>query len=577
MTHRAANNRSPQKNGGPRGSEAKCPAAQEHLHQADKDPSPEATKEIAALNAIAATVSGARDLQALLHGTLRQVLDVLQLPAGWIFLHQDGEERLTLAEQQGLSPAFALEEETLPLGDCACAEVLRTGQARLVSDMTACPRLSTAVVQAEGLIVHASVPLKSKNQVMGIMNVATRDARLLDGCSLQLLTAIGHQIGVAIENMRTLEPEGPLQGELAHRERATLRSVMDSMVDGLILVDTGGKINYWNPRAWEFLGIPAAAASGQPALGIARRIALGSRQPQQVSQQLVDAMLHFQSFPVIEYELMHPQHRVLQSLFFPINGDQGEDLGYGITLRDVTRDKELDKMKLQLLSTVSHELRTPLASIKGFTTTLLRQDVQWDEATRRDFLHIIDQESDRLSELVSNLLDMSRIEAGALSIDKEDVQIQTLLQETIEAIRMQTSRHSFVLEVPTGLPRVLADPRRIRQLVHNLLDNAVKYSPDGGQVTVRARPTSQHLTVSVSDQGMGIPTQQQKRVFERFFQVDNAPTRRVGGSGLGLAICRGIVEAHGGRIWFESEPGRGSTFYFTLPWRQSSSAEAEGP
>jgi signal transduction histidine kinase len=171
---------------------------------------------------------------------------------------------------------------------------------------------------------------------------------------------------------------------------------------------------------------------------------------------------------------------------------------------------------------------------------------------------------------------VSRIEAGALSMEKEDVQIHTLLQEAIEAIRIQTSRHSFVLEAPTGLPRALADPRRIRQVVHNLLENAVKYSPDGGQITVRAKPASQHLTVSVSDQGIGIPRQYQNRVFERFFQVDSASTRRAGGSGLGLAICRGIVEAHGGHIWFESDPGRGSTFYFTLPWRQSSSASVEG-
>jgi PAS domain S-box-containing protein len=560
MAESALNPERQQKNRDAGDPQAGIAATQERLPQADK--------ELAALNAIAATVSSSRNLKELLHGTLRQVLEVLQLPAGWIFLHQRGEDHLTLAAQQGLSPAFALEEQTLPLGDCACAEVLRTGQARLVTDMVACPRLSTAVVQAEGLMVHASVPLKSKNQVLGVMNVAAGDVRHLDDRSLQLLTAIGHQIGVAIENVRTLA--------LTHRERATLKSVMDSMVDGLILVDTQGKINYWNPRAWEFLGIPAAAAIGRPALGIARRIALGSSQPRQVSEQLVDAMLHFQTFPVIEYELMHPQHRVLQSLFFPISGDQDEDLGYGITLRDVTREKELDKMKLQLLSTVSHELRTPLASIKGFTTTLLREDVRWDEQTRRDFMQIIDQESDKLSELVSNLLDMSRIEAGALSMEKEAVQIHALLQEAIEATRPRTSRHSFVLDAPAGLPRVLADPRRIRQVVHNLLENAVKYSPDGGQVTVRAKPTSRHLTVSVSDQGIGIPKQYQSRVFERFFQVDSGSTRRVGGSGLGLAICRGIVEAHGGHIWFESAQGQGSTFYFTLPWRQSSSARVEG-
>jgi signal transduction histidine kinase len=160
---------------------------------------------------------------------------------------------------------------------------------------------------------------------------------------------------------------------------------------------------------------------------------------------------------------------------------------------------------------------------------------------------------------------MSRIEAGALSIDKEPTDIHKLLQEAIEAARLHSAIHSFVLHVPARLPRILADSRRIGQVVSNLLQNAVKYSPDGGEITVSVRPSPQHLTVEVSDHGVGIPREFHDRVFERFFQVDSGSTRRVGGSGLGLAISKSIVEAHEGRMWFESEPGQGSTFYFTLP------------
>jgi PAS domain S-box-containing protein len=524
-------------------------AADESLRQAEK--------ELAAMSAIAATVSGSLQLSVLLDDTLAKVLEVMQLEAGWVFLREGDGDDLALAVERGLSPRFVEEESTLPLGNCACREVLRTGRALIVGDMLACPRLSPEVVQVEGLRVHASIPLKSKNRVLGVMNVASRDPLYFHSRNLELLTAIGQQIGVAADNARTLEN--------TRRERATLKSVMDSMVDGLILVDTHGKINYWNPRATEFLGIPAAAAMDRPAMGVARRIAMGSTNPEQVSEQLADGLLHFQAFPVIEYELLRPRHRNVQSLLFPIRGDQGEDLGYGITLRDVTGEKELDKLKLQLLSTVSHELRTPLASIKGFTTTLLREDVQWDEKAQRDFLQIIDAESDRLTELISDLLDMSRIEAGALSIEKERIDIHELLQEAVEATRLHGAKHSFVLHAPAHLPRILADSRRISQVVRNLLQNAVKYSPDGGEITVKVTSSSQHLTIQVSDRGVGIPREYHDRIFERFFQVDSASTRRVGGSGLGLAISKSIVEAHGGRIWFESEPGQGSTFYFTLP------------
>jgi signal transduction histidine kinase len=235
-------------------------------------------------------------------------------------------------------------------------------------------------------------------------------------------------------------------------------------------------------------------------------------------------------------------------------------------------------MKSQLLSTVSHELRTPLASIKGFATTLLRQDVKWDEATQRDFLRIIEEETDRLAEIIDNLLDMSQIEAGALRIAKEPVQLRQMIREVVDEMRMRTEAHYFVVDLPAELPRVLIDPRRIRQVLHNLIGNAIKYSK-GGQITVACEVESDRrgepgrMVVSVADQGEGIQPQFIDKIFERFFQVDGASTRRVGGSGLGLSISRGIVEAHGGKIWVESVVGQGSTFRFTLPLASDEASE----
>jgi signal transduction histidine kinase len=167
---------------------------------------------------------------------------------------------------------------------------------------------------------------------------------------------------------------------------------------------------------------------------------------------------------------------------------------------------------------------------------------------------------------------MSQIEAGALRIAKEPTQLRQLIREIVDEMRMRTEAHYFVVDLPAELPRVLIDPRRIRQVLHNLIGNAIKYSK-GGQISVACEVEADHVVVSVADQGEGIQPQFIDKIFERFFQVDGASTRRVGGSGLGLSISRGIVEAHGGRIWVESVVGQGSTFRFTLPLAPNEAGE----
>jgi signal transduction histidine kinase len=226
------------------------------------------------------------------------------------------------------------------------------------------------------------------------------------------------------------------------------------------------------------------------------------------------------------------------------------------------------------LSTVSHELRTPLASIKGFATTLLREDVEWEEESRREFLSIIDEESDRLTELIGNLLDMSRIEAGTLRVEPEPTDLGPIIQETASEFQMLTHDHRIEILLAPTLPLVMADPRRARQILRNLVENAIKYSPQGGSITIAASADANSVQTSVTDQGIGIDPSHLDSVFDRFYQVDSASTRRVGGSGLGLSICKAIVEAHHGAIWVESQWGRGSTFYFTFPLALSS---AESP
>jgi two-component system, OmpR family, sensor histidine kinase KdpD len=235
-----------------------------------------------------------------------------------------------------------------------------------------------------------------------------------------------------------------------------------------------------------------------------------------------------------------------------------------------TRLAELDRLKTDFVSMVSHELRTPLGLIKGYTGSLLQPDLVQDEETRREFLTVIDDETDRLTELVSNLLDMSRIESGGLRVDPHPTELGRLLEASSARLRVREPDRPLALDIASELPSVLADEQRIAQVLDNLLTNAARYSPPNTQIGLRARAVNGSVEVAIQDHGPGVPDDKREQVFDKFVRLDNQP----GGSGLGLAICRGIVQAHGGRIWVEANPSDqgGSTFAFSLPALQHSQA-----
>ena len=227
--------------------------------------------------------------------------------------------------------------------------------------------------------------------------------------------------------------------------------------------------------------------------------------------------------------------------------------------------EELDKLKDSLLSTVSHELRTPLAIIKGYSTMLVDYDRRLKSVEKRGCLQSIDRATDRLTELVDHLLDMSRLEAGLLRLDKQPTAISKLMEQTVAEAKLRAPSREIVLKLTKRLPMMDIDARRIRQVLDNIIDNAIKYSEEGTRVVIQTRQMESELQVSVADQGIGIPAADLERVFDRMYRIEQRLTPETGGVGLGLAICRGLVEAHGGRIWVESKLGRGSTFCFTLP------------
>lgn len=236
--------------------------------------------------------------------------------------------------------------------------------------------------------------------------------------------------------------------------------------------------------------------------------------------------------------------------------------------------RERDTMRSELIAVLSHEMRTPLASIKGYVTALLREDVKWDEKTQREFLEIIDRETDTLTQVITEILDASALEAGGLELNKEPILLPKLVQKVVDEISRHTRDHRLLVCFPADFPVVVADRLRIEQVMRNLLDNAVKYS-DGGLVVTRGEVGENEVIVSVADQGVGIKPEQLNRLFERFYRIKNEGRKSVVGTGLGLPIARDIVERHGGRIWAESQVGKGTTFFFTLPLTPPATAAEE--
>jgi signal transduction histidine kinase/FixJ family two-component response regulator len=225
--------------------------------------------------------------------------------------------------------------------------------------------------------------------------------------------------------------------------------------------------------------------------------------------------------------------------------------------------EEANTMKLRFLAMVSHELRTPLTSIKGFTSTLLEPDVEWTLPQYQEFLGIVDLEADKLIDLVAQLMDISRLQAGALQIQTDHHRVSDIINGAIPQLEAATGSHDLIIQMPSDLPVVIADRRRIEQVIVNLVENAAKYCPAGTTITVSAMQIDNHVQIDIDDQGEGIPSDQREQVFEAFHQIGGSANSQKG-AGLGLAICKGLVEAHGGSIWVQDKDTPGARISFSL-------------
>jgi two-component system, OmpR family, phosphate regulon sensor histidine kinase PhoR len=344
-------------------------------------------------------------------------------------------------------------------------------------------------------------------------------------------------------------------------ERNRSSAILRSMVEGVAVVDADEKLVFCNRAFSEVWNLDSAAIEGRPVieavrnsdlLGLIRRALRGE---EGLRSDVVIGIVQHRSFSVTAAPV--------QALEGALAG--GKPSGAVVVLHDVTELRRLERVRHDFVANVSHEFKTPLTAIQGFAETLLSGALE-DPGNNRRFLEIIRDHATRLAVLTDDLLKLARIEAGKLEVQFGPVQLADVIERCAETALLKANRKQIALEtdVPPNLPAVYGDASLLRDVVQNLVDNAIQYTPEGGRVRISATVGAREAVVTVDDTGIGIPLTEQERIFERFYRVDAARSREAGGTGLGLSIAKHIVEAHGGRLWVESEVGHGSKFSFSV-------------
>lgn len=337
--------------------------------------------------------------------------------------------------------------------------------------------------------------------------------------------------------------------------QAKLETVLSSMSEGVLVVDRKREIILMNPSLRKNFVVDSPPEGKRPMEVIRNSLV----------HDIIDKTLSGKFMISKEISLTYPGKKVLLINGEPIMINNVLE-GAVLVFHDITELRRLEETRQDFVANVSHELRTPIASIKGYTETLLDGALE-DKKNARDFLNIIHEDSDRLAKLIDDLLDLSRIESGRMKMVFASVEPKSLIKRSIAIIENQAKARSISLKtnIPDNLPKILADETRLSQVLINLLDNAVKYTPEGGSVTITGFINKNLLQIDVADTGIGIPKKDLPRLFERFYRVDKARSREMGGTGLGLSIVKHIVQAHGGEVFVKSIPGQGSTFSFSVP------------
>jgi PAS domain S-box-containing protein len=429
------------------------------------------------------------------------------------------------------------------------ARAIATGEPELVPEIpdevlaaAAVDDLHLELLRELGLRSYLCVPIRGRGEPLGAITLVTAESgRRFEERDVLMVEVLARRAGVAIENAQLYE-------EVQRRARAS--RALETIADGVVLLDRDDRVLLWNRAAEAITGLPAEAVVGRPASealpgytdNVAHGDISGGSRPETLPLEIGG--------------------RELWLSFTGVRFDEGTVYAF----RDLTEERALEQMRADFVATVSHELRTPLSAIYGAAITLRREDLDLADELRDRLLAMISEESDRLAQIVNDVLLASHLDSGRLQLRIAEVDAGKVTRSVVDAARTHAPEGiTLSLDVPKRLPPVAADEQQLRQVLVNLVENAVKYSPDGGPVEISLTQSPRHVRWAVSDEGLGIPAAERRRIFEKFYRLDPNMTRGVGGTGLGLYICRELVQRLEGRIWVEPRQGKGSTFYVELP------------
>ncbi len=502
---------------------------------------------------IARAMTSKLDLNAVLRLILRASAELLAGEIGLIVLkEEDGVFRVRAS--YGMDPVL------LPYFEPFLAEIYFLGDEGLFLPYLEMRLRAVSIATGIPLRQVIALPLVAEGELLGVIYVFRTTGLAFSEDERQILAGFADQAAIAVRNAR-------LYHEVL-TEKQRLRAIIEHSADGIMILDREGRIEVFNRAMTRMTGLKPEEVIGKPCWEVLRLKDSSGKDLCRKDCPFLKADSHEQP-SYLEGEIHRGDGRriAVGITYAPLTDEGGEVVNIIASVRDITRLKEAEELKSTLISAISHELKTPVAIIKGYANTLRREDAHWDEKTIRESLAAIEEESDRLSRMIDNILEASRIQAGALKLEMGDVWIPRIADRVVDYYRRQSPKHKFEVAFPPDFPVILADEERIREVLENLVSNAVKYSPDGGMIWVGGWAEPDRVYVYVVDQGIGIPEEEQDKIFERFYRADSPLKKKTRGVGLGLYIARAIVEAHGGKIWVESKPGKGSRFIFWLPRR----------
>jgi len=490
------------------------------------------------------------DLDVLLSRILRISIEMLAGQAGLIALREeDGAWKVAVA--QGVPPAFVkflapYLEDISDSPDPDYFELLEID--RRLREL--------AVTSSMGLLHGVVLPLVARKRVLGVIFIFRSYPVAFSANDRVLLTSFADQAAIAVSNAQ-------LYTQLA-RSKQRLDALLDAVADGVLILGPDLIIERCNPAFARLIGLPRDAIQQKPH----EAVVVWVNPPRDMTLEQAVAG----GWPLIPHAHLYVEGDLKRSnalsplpvgiTYAPLLSE-GRLLNIIAIVRDITHFRQADELKSTFISIISHELKTPLALIKGYVSTLRREDAQWDPEIVQESLAIIEEEADRLGMLIENLLDASRLQAGGLAIKRSDVWLPELAQRVAQKMQTQTTRHQIIVDFPPDFPIVLADENRLQQVLMNLISNAIKYAPQG-EIRISGQVRPDIVIVCVSDQGPGVAPSDLPHIFDRFYRSPEV-MRQTKGAGLGLYLSRAIVEAHGGKIWVDSGAERGARFCFSLP------------